>query len=393
MEKRLEALLCIMIIILSLTALTACSKGPSPGEPGGDAPAVISVWYSLDGKEEQALLAQFARINKEYPEVSVKGEKIAEADIVQQVWNYQAGAEGPEIVIARRQILDALYKKGAVSPVLADIDSAYPAARAVFTYNKQAFAAPWLTDVPLLYYRKDKVLVPPASLAEIWEKHSVIAVPGLNASLLSPWWRAEGGTLSANGVPALDSQKNRAFINNFAALRQQNQVLLDSAALARFAGGETGYLLTWASDSTRLTNIGGNWDCLSFYSLLGAKGQVLLEHTIGIANSSIKTIPVMESAIRLVEEELLKPAAEEAMFQAGGRLPVNSAYYESATKRFQSEVALSLQSAWYLEGSVNDWTYLDLLNSSWQNIAGGANMESELARIQQDASDIGKQTK
>jgi len=97
--------------------------------------------------------------------------------------------------------------------------------------------------------------------------------------------------------------------------------------------------------------------------------------------------------MRLVEQDLLKPAAEEAMFQAGGRLPVNSAYYESAAKRFQSEVALSLQSAWYLEGSVNDWTYLDLLNSSWQNIAGGANMESELARIQQDASDIGKQTK
>lgn len=388
-SKRITSyLLCILIAV---TALTACSKGPSPGEPGGDAPVIITVWYTLQGQQEQALLTQFERINKEYPEVLITGEKFSESGFVQRVYNYQAGGEGPEIMIAQRQILFSLYEKGMISPVLAETDAMYSSVKAVFYFNKQSFAAPWLTNTPILYYRKDKITVPPASIAEILEKKANIAASAISLDLLSPWWIAEGGTLSVNGVPALDSAANAAFFNKMLALKQQGRLLVDSQALAKFKKGEVDYLLAWGSDMAKLTAVGNNIGCLSLYSLFSDKGQSVLSNTIGIANSSIKTIPETESAIRLVEEELLKSTSEETAFSAGGGLPANSGFYTSAqASTFHAETGLSLQNARYLEGSRYDWKYWDLLDEAWTNINSGANSASELSRIEQQAMALKK---
>lgn len=379
----------LLCIFLTVTVLTACSKGPAPGEPGGDASVMITVWYTLQGQQEKALLTQFERINKEYPEVRILGEKFPESGFVQRVYNYQAGGEGPEILITQRQTIFSLYEQGMISPVLADTDAVYPSVKAVFFYNKQSFAAPWLTDVPVLYYRADKITIPPASIAEILERKGNIATATLNMELLSPWWIAEGGTLSVDGVPALDSAANLAFLNKITTLKQQGRLSVDSQALEKFIKGEVDYLLAWSSDLTKLSAVSKNVGCLSLYSLFGEKGQSLMSKTVGIANSSIKTIPEMESAIRLVEEELLKSTSEKAAYSAGGGLPASSDYYSAALALpFEAEVGLSLQNARYLEGSRYDWKYWDLLGEAWANSPSGANIESELSRIQQLAIEI-----
>lgn len=387
MKKRLA--IYIICLFLLLGGITGCEKAPKQGTPGGDAPAVVSVWYSLSGNEEQELLKQFKRINQEYPEVIVKGEKVPEAGFVDQVWNLQAGGEGPEIMITSRPIIFALYEKGTISPVLADKYPAYPSAKAVFTFNQQPFAAPWLTDVPLVYYRKDKVSQPPASLAELAEKKAPLAVKSFDTSLLSPWWKAEGGTLTLSDAPALNSPANAAFLNKLISLRSEGLLIFDNLAVERFAKGEINYLLSWASDSTALTQAGIDWGSISLNTLLGSNGKALLDKTIGIANSSIKTVPAMEEAIRLVEEELLKAETQASLQKAGGKQPAGDTYYEgSKIESLNAQVALTLTNAWSLEGYYLDWKLLSLQDKGWQNIAGGAKIESELLSIQQRAQEL-----
>jgi len=372
----------ILLILTTSLFLTGCFQAPAQGKPGGDAPAIISVWYTLDGKNEEVLLKQFERINREKPEVLIKGRKVPESRFVDTVWNVQAGGEGPEIIIAGRPTIFALYEKGTISPVQAE-SQIYAAGKAVFTFNQQPFAVAWLTDVPLLYYRKDRIPEPPASMSEILEKKNAVAVRSWDTTLLSPWWKAEGGSLAVSGLPALDAQANIAFLSKLLYLRAEGLLLFDDQAVNRFKTGNVNYLLGWSSDKLLLDQAGVAWGCISLHSLLGANGKALLNHTVGIANSSIKTVPALENAIRLVEEELLGTEAETLMHKAGGYVPVNPAYYDgSAPESFNDQIAKTLENAWVLEGYTLDWKLLGIQDRAWDSIFRGAKIEAELAKEQ-----------
>ncbi len=365
--------------------VTACNRTPTQGEPGAEAPAVISIWYSLQGHEEQEMLKQFKLINKNHPEVVIKATKVAANGFVDKVWNLQAGGKGPEIFISDRAILFALYEKGAMSPVLADNSDAYPSSLAVFTFNHQPFAAPWLTDVPLLFYRKDRITDLPVNLKEILQKDT-IAIKSLDPIIFSSWWRAEGGIISQAGVPALDSPTNSAFLNKLLYLKSQHKLVIDNQALEQFIKGDVNYLLAWGSESIDLNQAKVSWGCVSLSSVLGKNAQALLANTIGIANSSIKTVPALESPIRLIEEELLKPEVESSMQKASGYLPANSNCYESSQSgTFEAEAATALANSWDLEGYALDWKLLSLQDQAWKSIAAGSNIADELAKVQKTA--------
>ena len=377
-------LICILLII---STLSGCIQGPAQGRPGGDAPVFISVWYTLEGKEEQELLKQLERISVENNEVVVLGERIPEANFVDYVWKMQAGGQGPDILIASRPLIFALYEKGAISPVLAEGDRAFETAQELFTYNHELYAAPWLTDVPLLYYRKDKVNEPPRDLNEIWAKKAAIAITSLNTGLLSPWWKAEGGNFSLAGIPQLDSPTNLAFIEKILYLRSEGLLLFDNQALQRLASGEVSYAIAWASQRDVLEETEVEWDILSLETVLGKNGKALLDKTIGIANSSIKTIPARQSAILRVQEELLKTETQTAMFQAGNKIPVSQEYYETS-HTYNNEIAKTLNNAWAMAPDLIDWHYIAIQNSSWSNILAGASVESELNKAQQSALEL-----
>ncbi|NLI92158.1 MAG: carbohydrate ABC transporter substrate-binding protein [Peptococcaceae bacterium] len=384
--------LCVAIVcVLFLFSVAGCISAPTQGKPGGEAPAVISVWYSLDGKNEEELKKQFDRINKERPEIFIKGEKVSESNFVEKVWNLQAGGEGPEIFIANRATIFALYEKGAISPALADKYHTFPSAQAVFTFNQQPFAAPWLADIPLLYYRADRVQEPPLSMNGIIEKKNTIALKTFSLDLLGAWWKAEGGVLSSNGLPLVNAQTNLAFLNKVLFYKGEGTLLFDNQALERFVRGDVNYYLGWASDRIALEKAAIPWGCVSPTSLLGAGGQVLLDHTIGIANSSVKTVPAMERAIRLAEEELLKVQTEAPMQKSAGYIPLEDAYYSDVQPgSYHHQVKVTLENALYLEGYHPDWKFMIFENRAWANVAAGSNMETELAKEQLSALETTK---
>jgi len=83
-KRFIQSLFLLFWLVLITINITGCSS-PSQGVPGGQAPAVVTVWYSLTGQAEQELLNQFSRINEERPEVIVKGVRIPQKEFVEQV--------------------------------------------------------------------------------------------------------------------------------------------------------------------------------------------------------------------------------------------------------------------------------------------------------------------
>lgn len=381
MLKKLGIVMICTLIIIS--TLTGCKQEASQGKPGGDAPVVVSVWYSLTDKEEEELLSQLERIENENPQILVRGEKIVKSDFADYVWKIQAGGQGPDIIIADITAVTALYEKGAVSPVLIQSTSGFASAERTFTFTNELYALPWLTDVPILYYRKDKVKELPDNLNDIFTEKQTVAVRSLSTNLLAPWWKAEGGSLSLSGIPQLNSQANKDFVERILYLIDQKLLIVDDKPLDKLTKGEASYVIAWASESHILDNRAVGF--LSLEGLLGRNARPLLDKTIGIANSSMITDPIKKDAVRLVEEELMTVEAQMALMSAGKRVPANKEPYQQTQSSFNNELLKSIDNSWILPGNHPDRKYINIQDTAWNNIFGGAEVESELEEAQQSA--------
>ncbi|MFA6807867.1 MAG: extracellular solute-binding protein [Eubacteriales bacterium] len=376
----------VLVLMLIIFLFAGCIQAPTQGQPGGEAPAIIAVWHTLQGEEEKELLKQIERINDEYPEVTVKAEYIAEDKFISTIWNVQAGGEGPEIFIARRQIIQALYEKGALAPVLADEKNTFSAARAIFYYNNKSYAASWLTDVPLFYYRSDRVSTPSATIDEVFGRKAVVGIPDTDTALLSPWWKSKGGALSESGVAVLDSTNNISFATLLAYLHSEGLLRIDKDCLNSFIKGDINYMISWASNSPILTANNVKWSVISPVVMFGTGGNALLSNTLGIANSSIKTGSGTDETIRLVENELISLEVEAAMSKVDRRIPLNNLFYSNAqANSYLGQTAKTLENALVLKGSALDWNYLDLQNAAWRSIVAGGNISEEITAAQKKA--------
>jgi len=374
-------------LVVTAVNITGCST-PSQGTPGGQAPAVVTVWYSLTGQAEQELLNQFNRINEERPEVIVKGVRIPQAEFVEQVWNYQAGGEGPDIVIADRTILGALYEKGALSPVLAQNYNAYKSMEKAFSFNNIQIAAPWLVDVPLYYYRTDTGQQPIRNIDQLASEKLVLAAESFNTALFSPWWLAEGGSLASGESPVLNSAANLSFAQKIQTLYSEQLLSVAANAKQKFRSGEVQYLIAWASDRPVFDQAKIPYEnTLNFGT--GIRGRLLISRCLGIANSSIKSTPAMEQAIRLVQEELLKVETQAALGKASGLFPTRAAYYDDVERTgLEAQIANALPNAVTYELNSLQWQVLAIQDQAWRNILAGADAESALTTAQQKALEV-----
>lgn len=383
-KRFIQALFLLFWLVLITINITGCSS-PSQGVPGGQAPAVVTVWYSLTGQAEQELLNQFSRINEERPEVIVKGVRIPQKEFVEQVWNYQAGGKGPDIIIADRPTLFALYEKGALSPVLAQDYDAYKSTDQVFSFYDNQIAAPWLVDVPLFYYRKDVDRQPILNINQLASQKLVLAAESFNTELFSPWWLAEGGSLAPAESPVLNTPANLTFTQKIQTLNTEQLLSVSANAKQQFSHAEVNYLIAWASDSLTFDQAKIPYASTINFGT-GVKSRFLVSRCMGIANSSIKSTTAMEQPIRLVQEELLKVEAQAALHKATGLFPTRVAYYEDAEQMsLEAQMASALQNAVSYEGNSLQWQILALQDQAWRSILAGADAESALAAAQQKA--------
>ncbi|MDD2233662.1 MAG: extracellular solute-binding protein [Desulfitobacteriaceae bacterium] len=376
----------LIISLLILFTLSGCLKAVPKGEGGEEAPAVVAVWHTLTGAEAEALQVKMQDLSKAKPEVFVKLVYVPEQIFVNRAYQAEAGGEGPEIFLAPKDILLQLYAQGLLAPVVEVASEGFPAAVAQFRFSGNLYAQPWLTDVPLLYFRKDKVPIP-ADLTSFSITKGRFVLPEINSLLLSTWWNGQGGQLAKDGKPTLNYQANLSFLQQLKSWRISNALQVTPNAMDQFAKGQASYTIGWASQAQVLTQLNIPWDSIPMSDLLGGKGQALLGPTLGIANSTTKTIKPLNSSIQIIEQALLNPAVEGAVAQAGHRFPANPLYYSAADKLqgIETQVNQVLTGAWPLEGGAVEWKLFSLQDSAWKNAFAGMLPLEALDRAQTEA--------
>lgn len=380
--------LTIFLILISFL-LSGCHNAIPKGENAGEKLAVITVWHTLVGAEAEALQSQFQVLRKTTPEILVKTSYIPEQNFIARAYQAEAGGEGPEIFLAPRDILRQLYALGALAPVVQFNSEAIPATMAQFRFADKLYAQPWLTDVPLLYFRKDNVQIP-TDLTSLMTTKDRLSLPNLSTSLLSTWWNGQGGQLVKGGKPTLDTPTNLTFLQKLVSWQAAKTLEINSDALGQFASGQASYTIAWASQAQVLTQLNIPWGSLPMSDLLGGKGQALIGQTLGIANSAVKTIEPLDSAIQTVEKALLDPQFEGAVAQAGHRFPANSVYYSSADKQqgIEAQVKQVLTNTWPLEGGSTEWKLFSLQDAAWLEAYAGTIPQDALAKAQNEAMTV-----
>lgn len=384
-----QPVLFLLIILITALLLPGCFKTPQQGEPGGPAPAVISLWHTLQGAEADILQAQIEKLMKSHPELIIKPRFVPEQNLVSLAYQAEAGGEGPDLFLVRREILDQLYAQGILAPVVQFSSDAFPAAVAQFRFNGKLFAQPFLTDVPVFYFRKD-VVTAPANLTQFTGKGGLV-LSSLDAATLSPWWTGQGGRLWSGRAAAVDAPENLAFLQQLLSWRDTKQLQVMPNALSLFANGQVNYTVAWAGQASMLTQLNVPWGSLPMSDLVAGQGQTLLGPTLGLANSSIKTTEAMAPAIQLVEKALLAPEVEGAFVQGGYGVPASTAYYQrpEAGQGFLAQVNQTLSKAWPLEGSAPEQKLIPLQDAAWAAaFAGTLSPQDALANAQSQAAKV-----
>jgi multiple sugar transport system substrate-binding protein len=364
-----------------------CTRAPQTGQPGGAASAVVDIWHSLQGTEQEALQGQVQTIMKTHPEVIISLKYVLEQNFVSFSYLAEAGGEGPEIFIASREIIRELYEHGTLAKIAYIDQEAFPATLSAFQFGGVGYATPWLTDVSLLYFRTDTASVP-VNLDDLFSSKGGISIATPDTASLSAWWNGLGGRLVNEGNPVLDDPINVTFLKQLFAWRGAKSLRIDPSVLDTFAGGGTPFMIAGASQAKFLTLQNVPWGSMQLTELVVGQGQSLLGTTLGIANSAIKTTEAMMPAIQIVEKALLTPEAEGAMLQAGRLLPANMGYYQrpEAQKGVFPQVKLALDKAWVVDGNALEWRLAPFQDRAWSNVlAGNFTPEDALASAQGEA--------
>ena len=365
------ALYCVCILAFLLWT-GGCAQTPQMGQPGGPAPAVIVVWHSLQGTEANALQNQVKTMMKANPEVIIKLKYVPEQNFAALAYQAEAGGEGPEIFITSRDVIRRLYEQGALAKTAYTDQGSFPAALANFRWNGTEYALPWLTDVPLLYYRTDMASVP-LNLADLFSAKGGVSLVTPNMATLSAWWDGQGGQLKNSGTPVLNDPNNLAFLQQLLTWQTAKVLRIDPNALTSFAKGQTPYLIAGASQAKLLTQQKVPYGSIPLSDLLSGQGNPLLSTALGIADSAVKSNNALRPAIQIVEKALLTPEVEGAMFQAGFLLPANMSYYQlpEAQQGILPQVKSALSEAWALEGNAPEWKLIPLQDAAWSNALSG----------------------
>ncbi len=375
-----------LFIFVLFILVSGCTKAPQTGQPGGPAPAVVDIWHSLQGPEIEALRGQVQIIMETHTEVIIKLNYVPEQSFVALSYQAEAGGEGPEIFIASREIIRQLYERGTLAKAAYLDPLAFPASLSAFQFGGVGYASPWLTDVPLLYFRTDTASVP-VNLDDLFAKGGISIAAPVTATL-STWWKGQGGRLVNAGNPVLNDPFNIAFLKQLLTWRDALSLRIDPSVLSAFVSGETPFMIAGASQAKFLTQQNVPWGSMQLVELVGGQGQPLLGTTLGIANSAIKTTEAMLPAIEMVQKALLTPEVEGAMLQAGRLLPANREYYQrpEALKGVFPQANIALAKAWNLEGNALEWKLLTFQDTAWSNVlVGGVTPEEALATAQGEA--------
>jgi multiple sugar transport system substrate-binding protein len=346
---------------MAVLLLSGCGKAPRQGEPGGEAPTVITIWHTLTTPEAAVLEEQLQQITANHPEIIVKTRQVREEDFAARAYQAEAGGAGPAIFLAPAAILRQLYAQGSLAAVLAAGEDVFTADGAQFQYGDKAYALPWLTDVPLIFYRNETAL-PPLSLEDILNGR--IALAAFDTATLGAWWQGRGGRLlTAAAEPSLNAAENVDFLQSMTLARENRRIVIGSDPVGAFLSGEVSYIIMRAGQAEQISI---PYAAAALSDVMGGQGQAVLAYTVGMANAAARTNADQAEAIRTLEEALLEPEVEAVMAKVCERTPANTKCYPSLSpSALERATARALANAWVLPGNPKLWELIALQDQAW----------------------------
>ncbi|MEZ4726438.1 MAG: extracellular solute-binding protein [Caldilineaceae bacterium] len=212
--------------MLLLLLLAGCGTASQPVSPSALQGRVL-LWHTWTNEEATALADVLARFQEIHPAVVIKQEAFGSADEMLQQFQLAAAAGlGPDLMIAPSdwipplsaiQLIDEIGV--AVDPTL--LDRYLPTAVESLRYQDGLYGLPVTLDTMVLYYDRDLVEQPPATLEGLLAAATAGQLVALGTTFVDAFW----------GVPAFGGQ----------LFDVEQRVILDRGGLANW--------LAWLKDA------------------------------------------------------------------------------------------------------------------------------------------------
>ncbi|WP_202965649.1 ABC transporter substrate-binding protein [Demequina aestuarii] len=262
----------------AVLALASCSSDasgdadPSDGSPAAeDAEGVGPITFA-SGKDLTGAMPQLIEMwNEMHPEQEVTFLELSASPDDQRtsfVQDFQAQSGNYDVVWGDVVWTSEFAARGWLEPLDAEAvagDDILPAAVESATYDGQVWAAPFMTNAALLFYRSDLIDTPPTTWAELREDCAIAEendmqcyagqfaqYEGLTVNAAEAITSAGGAFLSEDGASvAVDSPEAREGLQNLVDMFDEGQI--DPAAITfqeqesanAFLDGSTLFLRNW----------------------------------------------------------------------------------------------------------------------------------------------------
>jgi multiple sugar transport system substrate-binding protein len=259
-------------------ALASCSSGvttdsdPTAGSGTSDPTAGVGPITFASGKDLTGAMPQLIDMwNEAHPDQEVTFLELSASPDDQRtsfVQDFQAQSGTYDVIWGDVVWTSEFAARGWLEPLDADRvagDDILPAAVETATYDGQVWAAPFMTNAGLLYYRSDLIDTPPTTWAELQEDCSIAVendmecyagqfaqYEGLTVNAAEAITSAGGAFLSEDGTSvAVDSPEAREGLQNLVDMFENGQI--DTAAITfqeqesanAFLDGSTLFLRNW----------------------------------------------------------------------------------------------------------------------------------------------------
>lgn len=328
------ALLLLGVLLLGALALGGCSPGePSRGEDGQPTRGRVLLWHMWNESDATLLNQLLERFHQVYPEITVISIAFSPEELQEQFALTVDRGLGPDLIIAPHLWTQDLADPDLIEAVdedTVDLGIFNPDAVETLRYQEQLFGVPLALQTAALYYNRNLVDEPPATLDAVLERAADGYGIAIDTNFEAAFWgvQAFGGRLLDGEERVVLNQGG--FANWMEWLREANSVpnvLLDNdvdVLRELFVSGQVAY---YVGSSSELSNIRASLgqDAIGVAPLPAgpndAAGPFLTTEAFFFSTASS---PAQAERARLLVQFLTNPEQQRKLARDTGRIPANA---------------------------------------------------------------------
>ena len=252
------------LVFLLLLSIAACN-----GTDGANAVrGRMLLWHTWQESDAEALSALLATFKALHPDVVVKEQRFLTVDeMVTQFKNAADAGLGPDLILAPSDQVRPLATAGLIDRIDLAVDAMItgryiPAALAALRYEDKLYGLPATIDTLVLYYDKQQVETPAATLEQLLAAATTGQGVAISTNFTDAFWGVQafgGQLLDAEGRVILDRGGFANWLAWLAEARDAPGMILDAnreVLRTTFATNRLAYYVGYASElDTLLENM------------------------------------------------------------------------------------------------------------------------------------------